>query len=331
MASTASSTLHIDSPVSSNTPAQTDPAAPSPVTQQVPASSLPPNQSNAATSNINPAGGSSTQATLPPVTASTALPSSSTSAASPGRLRRVYDRICNASKLEQFIAALTVLAIILAMRYGEPAIRSTRWTMLNDFRASCVSDRDVGRPLSTSCEKALAGPPPPPPLEKREEIEAGEEEQYTRLLFEGSRWLVLVVHVTMIWGPLMKGDAMRLLLRLLRLVTGADNGLRRRPNVLESYDPSLDYIASDLRRRTVAHAKDADLSIRRGPVFSQDEWADKTGRLDPDARLRDLDETQRTPQWERHLNAGSDCKSPWSRKIVLNLRKCRLRRDYTVP
>lgn len=56
---------------------------------------------------------------------------------------------------------------MVAVYYGQPMWRLAQWTALNDFRASCVSDRDLGLPESAKCKVLLASPARPPPVRRR--------------------------------------------------------------------------------------------------------------------------------------------------------------------
>jgi hypothetical protein len=66
--------------------------------------------------------------------------------------------------------------------------RLARWTALNDFRASCISDHDRGLQESTRCKTLLADPAKPPPVVKRTFDEADEHVGPTAL-----RWAVGIV------------------------------------------------------------------------------------------------------------------------------------------
>lgn len=62
---------------------------------------------------------------------------------------------------------LALGALVVGFYYGEPMWRLARWTALNDFRASCVSDHDLGLQESAKCTTLLAQPATPPPIKKR--------------------------------------------------------------------------------------------------------------------------------------------------------------------
>jgi hypothetical protein len=61
-------------------------------------------------------------------------------------------------------------ALVVAVYYGAPVWRLARWTALNDFRASCISDHDRGLRESTRCKTLLADPAKPPPVVKRTSV-----------------------------------------------------------------------------------------------------------------------------------------------------------------
>jgi hypothetical protein len=62
---------------------------------------------------------------------------------------------------------LALGALVVAVYYGQPMWRLARWTALNDFRASCISDHDRGLKESVKCRTLLAAPAMPPPVMKR--------------------------------------------------------------------------------------------------------------------------------------------------------------------
>jgi hypothetical protein len=62
---------------------------------------------------------------------------------------------------------LALGALVAAVYYGAPMWRLARWTALNDFRASCISDHDRGLEESAKCMTLLAAPAKPPPVVKR--------------------------------------------------------------------------------------------------------------------------------------------------------------------
>jgi hypothetical protein len=62
---------------------------------------------------------------------------------------------------------LALGALVVAVYYGAPMWRLARWTALNDFRASCISDHDRGLQESAKCKTLLADPAKPPPVVKR--------------------------------------------------------------------------------------------------------------------------------------------------------------------
>jgi hypothetical protein len=76
-------------------------------------------------------------------------------------------------------------ALVVAVYYGAPMWRLARWTALNDFRVSCISDHDRGLQESTRCKTLLADPAKPPPVVKRTFDEADEHVGSTAL-----RWAV---------------------------------------------------------------------------------------------------------------------------------------------
>jgi hypothetical protein len=81
--------------------------------------------------------------------------------------------------------------------------RLARWTALNDFRASCISDHDRRLQESVKCEALLATPARPPPVAKRTVYEADETFRMTAL-----RWtenIVIFVVTSIVFLVWLKG------------------------------------------------------------------------------------------------------------------------------
>jgi hypothetical protein len=106
-----------------------------------------------------------------------------------------------------FTLALAVVTFVLTTYYcvvrykaaqvsntvAKKALLYTVWTAENDFRGACASDRDAGRPISATCNEALASPAQPPPTLTKRALEQAWETACRSAFSFHSAWITISI------------------------------------------------------------------------------------------------------------------------------------------
>lgn len=171
--------------------------------------------------------------------------------------------------------------------------------MLNDYRESCVSDRDTGVKMTAECAKLLAGPAEPPPTIAKRSLEWKEW-----VFGDAAVWwttLVAIPVVTWVVYEILMKRYLPWLPKPLDSMARAAIGLPKDPNAIIAKDTDQSRCDDDGVRSLSATAESDSESCK-------------------DSKLGNISWEQRLPQWERCLNADFAADSPWTRKVIFSLR-----------